>query len=127
TDIAMKVYSGEPVNLETGYVNVIWQGDAVAHTLQALAEGASPPTLLNITGAETVSVRFLAEQFGERFGRRPVFEGTEADTALLSNAGRSHALFGKPAVSVEQMIDWTAEWILQKGDTLNKPTHFESR
>ena len=37
------------------------------------------------------------------------------------------AKLGAPAVSVEQMIRWTAHWIRAGGPTLNKPTHFEAR
>jgi hypothetical protein len=37
------------------------------------------------------------------------------------------ALFGAPAVSVEEMIDWTANWISGHGHTYGKPTHFEVR
>jgi hypothetical protein len=30
-------------------------------------------------------------------------------------------------VDVARMVDWTADWIRRGGDTLDKPTHFESR
>ena len=83
--------------------------------------------MLNITGPETVSVRWLARRFGERFGIEPTLQGTEAATALLSNAGRCHTLFGYPSVTVEQMIEWVADWIGMGGNTLAKPTHFETR
>jgi hypothetical protein len=36
-------------------------------------------------------------------------------------------MFGSPSVSVDQMIEWTARWIMSAGATLQKPTHFESR
>ena len=126
-DIAMKVQNGQPVNIDTGYVNVIWQGDAVSHILQSITIADSPAVILNVTGPEVLSVRELAEQFGKRFNRPVQFEGTEAATALLSNAGRSHKLFGPPRVSVDEMIDWTAAWLAQGGETLDKPTHFEVR
>ena len=41
------------------------------------------------------------------FERLPVFEGQEADTALLNNAARCHRLFGPPAVSDGTAIDGT--------------------
>ena len=28
---------------------------------------------------------------------------------------------------VDQIIEWTADWIKMGGATLNKPTHFETR
>ncbi len=57
----------------------------------------------------------------------PVFQGMEAETALLSNAARCQKLFGRPTVTVEQMIEWVADWIRMGGVTLAKPTHFETR
>ncbi len=126
-DIAMKVLAGEDVPLETGYVNVIWQGDAVAHVIQSLAHAASPPKVLNVTGDEILSVRELAIMFGQRIGRRPTFTGEPSETAWLNDASLSHHLFGPPSVSVEQMVTWIAEWLRGGGLTLNKPTRFEVR
>ncbi|MFA5266063.1 MAG: NAD(P)-dependent oxidoreductase, partial [Opitutaceae bacterium] len=68
-DIAEKVFRGEPVDVTTGYVNVIWQGDAVAHCIQALELAAAPAVPINVTGAEVLSVRAIALRFGELFGR----------------------------------------------------------
>ena len=126
-DIAEKVYAEEPISLEMGNVNVIWQGDANAIALRAFAHCQSPPLVLNVTGPETVSVRSLALRFGTLFNKSPNFEDQEAETALLSNASQCHRLFGYPHVSLEQMIEWTAEWIRIGGTTLQKPTHFEVR
>ena len=69
----------------------------------------------------------MASRFAERFGIEPILEGTESEMALLSNAARCHRLFGYPSVTVEQMIEWVADWIGLGGATLNKPTHFEAR
>ena len=55
------------------------------------------------------------------------FEGTEDETALLSNASKSHQLFGYPKTSVREMIDIVATWIKNDGDTDDKPTHFQQR
>ena len=126
-DIAANVLSGKPVAVDTGYVNVIWQGDAVEHIVRSLEHATCPPFVLNVTGPETLSVRELALAFGERFGRTPQFSGTESQTAWLSNASRSHELFGPPPVSVDTMIDWIADWLQRGGPTLNKPTKFEVR
>ena len=126
-DIAEKVYTEEPIPLEMGNVNVIWQRDANAVVLRAFAYCQSPPLILNVTGPETVSVRYLASRFGTLFNKSPHFEGEEAETALLSNASRCHRLFGYPRVPLEQMIEWVAEWVRIGGTTLEKPTHFEAR
>ena len=126
-DIAEKVYAGQTISLEMGNVNVIWQRDANAVALRSFAHCQSPPLTLNVTGPETVSVRYLALRFGSLFNKPPHFEGEEAATALLSNASRCHRLFGYPRVSLEQMIEWVAEWVRIGGTTLRKPTQFEVR
>jgi nucleoside-diphosphate-sugar epimerase len=126
-DIAEKVRSGQPVDITTGYVNVIWQRDAVAHSLQALDLADSPPVPLNITGPGVLSVREVAERFGAVFGKTPVIRGTEAPTAWLSNAAKSHRIFGLPETSVDQMIAWIAAWLAAGGATWGKSTGFESR
>ena len=126
-DIAEKVYTEQPIPLEMGNVNLIWQGDANAVALRVFSHCQSPPLILNVTGPETVSVRYLALRFGSLFNKSLHFEGEESETALLSNASRCHRLFGYPRVSLEQMIEWVAEWVRIGGTTLRKPTHFEVR
>jgi len=126
-DIGTKVFERKPVDLRMGNANVIWQGDANSVCLRSFALCQSPPFVLNLTGPETVSVQRVATRFGEIFGVAPVFEGQEAQTALLNNASRCHQIFGYPRVSLDQVIEWTAEWIGAGGATLNKPTHFEAR
>ena len=126
-DIARNVMLGRPVSVETGYVNVIWQGDAVDHILQSFGLSAAPPAIVNVTGPDVLSVRNLAERFGSEFGKKVQFEGTESDSAWLNNASRSHRIFGLPRVSIDQLVSWTAEWLRAGGDTIDKPTHFEVR
>jgi nucleoside-diphosphate-sugar epimerase len=126
-DIGQKVFERRPIDVTMGHVNVIWQGDANSIALRSFGLAQSPPVVLNVTGPETVPVRWIARGFGERFGVEPILEGTEAATALLSNAGRCHKLFGYPSVTLEQMIAWVSDWIGMGGATLAKPTHFETR
>lgn len=126
-DIAKSIMEERPINLATGFVNVIWQGDANEIALRALLHCDVPPRILNVTGPETISVKWLAEQFGKRFQKTPLFVNEPMPTALLSNASRAHKLFGQPRVSLQQMIDITAAWIQQGGVTLDKPTHFQER
>ncbi len=126
-DVAQSVRQRTPIDLSMGYANVIWQRDANSVALRALAHCQSPAFVLNLTGPEIVSVRRLAERFGEIFGVEPVFSGAEAETALLNNASLCHRLFGPPQTSLEQMIRWVAGWVERGGRSLGKPTHFEQR
>lgn len=126
-DVATKVLNGQPVDVSTGHVNVIWQGDAVSRAIRLLDHADTPPFVLNVTGAETISVRRLAEQFGEMFDKPVRIVGQEQPTAWLSNASRSIDLFGPPAVDVDQMIRWVGEYLREGGELLGKPTHFDAR
>lgn len=126
-DIATKVRASEPVDVTMGWLNCIWQGDACARAIQSLEHTASPPRALNVTGAEKLSVRKLAEEFGRRFGRAPILTGTEAPTAWLADASESIRLFGPPETPLAQMLDLIAEHLDAGGHLLGKPTHFETR
>lgn len=126
-DLARKVLLGAPVDLSMGWFNTLWQGDANAMTLRCFAHVASPPLVLNLTGPECLNVRETCERLGQLLGRKPVFTGTEAPIALLSNAGRAYGLFGQPRVSADRLLAWVAGWLRRGGPTLNKPTHFEAR
>ena len=124
-DVARRVAAGQPVDVSMGFVNVIWQGDANARAIQCLAHAACPAAALNVTGLERVSIRDLARRFGERFGRTAIIAGSEGATAWIWDARRSYELFGPPEVSLDEMIDATAHWLMRGGQTLGKPTHFE--
>ncbi len=126
-DIGSRVFERKPVDLAMGMVNVIWQGDANSQALRAFSLCQAPPTAINITGPEALSVRWIATEFGRLFGVEPSFTGVEGETALLSNCARSSAVFGYPTVSPAQMLNWVAGWIGMGGATLGKPTHFETR
>ena len=126
-DIAAKVHAGEPVDVTMGHVNVIWQGDANEQALRLLAYCTTPTTPLNVSGPAVLSVRELAAEFGKRFGRPAVITGKESPTAWLVDTRAAQALLGAPAVSLERMIDWQADWIRRGGASLGKPTHFETR
>jgi len=126
-EIAKSVKEEKPIDLRMGHVNVIWQGDANEMALRCFHHCSSPPKILNIAGPETVSVRWVAEEFGKMLGKLPQFINDEEPTALLSNAAESFRLFGYPGTTLKQMIEILVEWINQGGKTLNKPTHFQER
>ncbi|MBY0338254.1 MAG: NAD-dependent epimerase/dehydratase family protein [Acetobacteraceae bacterium] len=126
-DLALKLRDGRPVPLAMGHANVIWQGDANAWALRALRRADATCPILNVTGPETLSIRWAAAQLAARMGVEPVFEGEEAPTALLSNAGRAFAAFGYPRVPVATLFDWVADWVRGGGRSLGKATKFEVR
>jgi nucleoside-diphosphate-sugar epimerase len=126
-DIAQKVWRNEPINITTGYFNAIWQGDANAMTLQSFAHVSSPPFVVNIVGEKLLSIRNLAEQFGKLMNKKPRLLGKESPDAFHGDARKCAQLFGKPRVTDRQLIRWIADWTMRGGETLNKPTHFETR
>jgi nucleoside-diphosphate-sugar epimerase len=125
-DVAQAVFAGKPVALGMGYANVIWQGDANEQVLRLLARCTSPTSPINVSGPKT-SVRWLAEEFGKRFSRKPSFSGEEAKTAWLIDTAATTKLLGAPRVPMATMIDWVADWVARGQPSLGKPTHFETR
>ena len=126
-EIAKSVNEGRSIDLTTGNVNVIWQGDANEIAIRSLLHCDVPANILNVTGPETLSLKWLAEQFGTLLGKEPLFENEVQPTALLSNASKAHKLFGYPRVTVRDMIEMTVAWLYAGGKTINKPTHFQER
>ena len=124
-EIAKSVMEGRAVDLTTGNVNVIWQGDANEIAIRALKHCSTPAKLLNVTGPETLSVKWLAEQFGLLLDREPTFVNETQPMALLNNASEAHRLFGYPRVTIREMLELTASWLKEGGKTLNRPTHFQ--
>ena len=126
-DIGQRVLAGQPVDITMGVFNLIWQGDACARAIQCLQHVANPPKLLNVTGAEKITLRDTAERFGKLFGRAPVLTGTPAEAAWHSDASESIRLFGPTTKSLDEMIAMVADHLRIGGKLLGKPTHFETR
>jgi nucleoside-diphosphate-sugar epimerase len=126
-DIAHRISAGDPVRVDMGYVNVIWQGDANAQAIRALTLAASPPFAINVTGPDRLSVRDAATRLGELLGVAPRLEGHEAPDALLSDTTLAQSLVGLPAVSTDTLIEWVASWVTRGGTRLGKATKFEVR
>lgn len=125
-DVAQKVLRREPIDLAMGHANVIWQGEANDWTLRTLAHCTTPTSPLNLSGPK-LSIRAVARGLGERLGVAPVLTGQEAETAWLVDCSEAFRLYGQPHVSLDRMLDWTADWVQRGGATLNKPTHYEAR
>ena len=126
-DLAGRVARRKPVDLTMGYFNVIWQADANAMALAALDHASTPTQIINVAGAEELSVRSVCVELGKLLDVDVSFTGREADDALLSDGSRGRTLLGSPRVDAARLVEWTADWIRRGGESLAKPTHFESR
>lgn len=126
-DVADSIMKGNPISLATPCFNFIWQGSANEIALRGLLHCESPVKVMNVTGPETVSIKKAAIMLGELLGKEPIFEGEPGNDAYLNDASQAMEIFGYPSVSANTLIRWQAEWLLDGGRTLGKPTHFEER
>jgi nucleoside-diphosphate-sugar epimerase len=126
-DIAQKIVNDMPVDVSMGHVNVIWQGDACSQALRCLRHCTTPTMPLNVSGPETLPVRWLAHELGRRLSKAPLIAGEESDRSWLTNTSRAAHLFGYPQVPVGTMMDWVADWVGSGRRSFGKPTKFEVR
>ncbi len=126
-DCAKKIMDGTPISLSTPCFNFIWQGSANEIAIRGLLHCGVPAVKMNVTGPETVSIKAASIKLGKLLGKDPIFEGSDQGNAYLNNASRAMELFGYPEVSADTLIRWQAEYILDGGRTIDKPTHFEER
>ena len=126
-DLCQWILKGQPVPLGMPAFNCVWQRYANEAALRALRLADKTAPALNVTGPETVSVRYAASRLAEYLGREVAFAGTEGDRALLCNAQKCVDLFGYPDVGISEMMRLQAQWLLQGGRQLGKPTHFEEQ
>ena len=124
-DIGRAIWEGRMVNNSVGYFNAIWQGDVTANALRSLELADSPPVILNVTGPEIASVKETAQKMARMMGREVVFNGEAGKLNYLSDSGKMCQLFGKPSVSLEELIRMQADWISHGGISIGKPTHYE--
>lgn len=126
-DLTTKILNDEPVDLTMGAVNLIWQRDANDYIIRAMTLAKSPAAILNVAGPDTIPVRRLAEQIGRELGREPRFVSQETQSALLSDASCCLSAFGRPQMTVEEMVSMIAKWVASGKKTLNKPTKYDVR
>ena len=125
-DIATSVLNDQSIDVTTGFVNVIWQGDANAMTLRCLELPTVPALPINLTGPIGLSVRSVAQQVAAVVGVAVEVTGTERGEALLSQAAHNYELLGAPQMDLETMLRWTVQWLQQGGESLGKPTKFNA-
>ncbi|MFO0977350.1 MAG: NAD-dependent epimerase/dehydratase family protein [Planctomycetaceae bacterium] len=126
-DLAQKVLHNQTIDLSMSYFNTIWQGDANAWSLLMLERGSVPPTVINITGPELLSVKEVCEELGRLLYRQVTFCGKESETSLISNTEIARRIMPAPVMTASELIAGVAHWIQNGGRLLSKPTHFESR
>ncbi|MFE2945225.1 NAD-dependent epimerase/dehydratase family protein [Streptomyces sp. NPDC059255] len=125
-EISRWVLDGVEIPLETGAVNIMWQGDAINQFARLLQHCEAPSSPINIGNPELTSVRRIATAFGEIFGIEPRFTGTETD-CLAVNCDRAAELLGNPVIPLNTMIKWVAEWSKADKPLHGKPSKFEVR
>jgi nucleoside-diphosphate-sugar epimerase len=126
-DLTTKILSDEPIDLTMGAVNLIWQRDANDYIIRATTLVKSPPTIVNVTGPETISVRRLAEHIGSQLGQKPNLISNQTQSALLSNASFCVEKFGPPQTTLDEMVSMIISWVASGKKTLNKPTKYNVR
>lgn len=125
SDIGRKIWNGETVISGVEYFNIIWQGDANNYALLSLDHCSSPANHLNITGTEILSVKGVAEEMAQIMGRKMELCVRSFDSSYLNNSNKAFEYFGMPSMKAKELIRMQAEWIMQGGNELSKPTHFE--
>ena len=127
-DIAQTILADKPVDLAAmPSFNCIWQKDANEAAIRLLLHTSPEMNIVNVTGPETAGVKRTAQLLANGLNKEVTFVGEEATTAYLNNSGKMFRLFGYPAVSLDTLIEWQAEWLNCGGRSLGKPTHFEER
>lgn len=126
-DIARQVRDGEPIDLTTGYVNVIWLDDLMEVMMRCAEVASVPAKYLNLTGTEKVAVREIAEKLGRLMDKQPILVNEPAATALLGKADEMARLFGEPRVSLDEGLERVARSVMANEHPLDHPTMWQVR
>lgn len=126
TEIAGRVLRGEPIDVTTGHVNVIWQGDANRLALRSLGVAAADGPALNVTGP-IVTVREIATYCAESAEVPVAFVGSESETALVADVSVLSATLPHTPLDLRALCAKAVAWLAAGGRTLSKPTKFEVR
>jgi len=125
-DIAKNIMEGNPINVGIGYFNCIWQGDACEYAIRSLRHVSNPPCVLNVTGPESISIRWAANRMGTYLKKAPVIsEDPAPEKSLFSNTSKLTEMMGYPHMPLLSMMKMIADWVKSGGVTINAPTHFE--
>lgn len=126
-DVALAVANGDAVDVTMGHANVVWQGYANEIALRSMLRAQPGADVLNLTGAEVISIRDVAARCAELLDTEARTVGTEAPTALLNDASRCLSSYGRPGVDTDTLIRWQTEWIAAGLPLSGKPTGFQKR
>lgn len=124
-DLAQKILSGTPISLAIPYFKYVWQGHANEVAIRALLHAEAPANIMNVSGPEQVSIKSAAIKLGKLLGKEPIFEFEGGNVGGMIDTTKSIEAFGYPRICENTLIKWQAEYILDGGRTLEKPTHFE--
>jgi NAD dependent epimerase/dehydratase family len=127
TDLATKLVAGAPIDESTPQVNVVWARYANEVVLRTLLRADNPPFVLNVTGVPAVPVRSIVDRLADRLGVPARYQGTPADTCLLSDARRCQVLYGDPEVDLDTLLSWQVDWLAGGQPVWAKATKFERR
>jgi nucleoside-diphosphate-sugar epimerase len=126
-DLCQWILSSKPVPLGVPAFNCVWQRYANEAALRSLLLADENCPALNVTGPETVSVKQAARKLAGLLGKEVAFAEETGDKGILCNSQKCMGAFGYPDVSLDEMMRMQAEWILDGGRCLGKPTHFEEQ
>ena len=126
-DLCQWILNEKPIPLSVPAFNCVWQRYANEAALRSLLLADENCPALNVTGPETVNVKQAAIKLAALLGKKAVFEESIGDKAILCNSQKCMRLFGYPDTGLDEMMHMQAEWILNGGRCLGKPTHFEEQ
>ncbi len=124
-DLANKILSDTPISLAIPYFKYVWQGYANEVAIRALLHATAPANIMNVSSPEQISIKKAAIELGRLLGKEPIFECEGGNIGGMIDTSKAIETFGYPSVPEKTLIRWQAEYLLDGGRTLNKPTHFE--